>query len=78
MIVAQGRLQTREWIDRDGKKRVAVEVMADSVHFGGDRKKTSGAEQENYRYPAGDSFPRVDTSGGGYGESFVEADDVPF
>lgn len=34
MIAVQGSLQTRQYTDRDGSKRTAVEVVADSVFFG--------------------------------------------
>lgn len=33
MITVDGRLQTRNWTDRDGNKRVSVEILADSVYF---------------------------------------------
>jgi single-strand DNA-binding protein len=34
MAVASGRLQLRDWTDKDGNKRRAAEVVADSVYFG--------------------------------------------
>lgn len=34
MIAVQGSLQTRQYTDRDGNKRAAVEVVAGSVFFG--------------------------------------------
>lgn len=37
MAVADGKLQQREWTDRDGNKRKAVEVVADSVYFADSR-----------------------------------------
>lgn len=33
MIAIDGRLQTQNWTDRDGRKRVSVEIVADSVYF---------------------------------------------
>lgn len=36
----KGRLQIREWQDKEGKKRYTTEVLADSVYFcGGDVKQ---------------------------------------
>lgn len=32
--IVTGRLQMREWTDRDGNKRTAAEVIADRVYFG--------------------------------------------
>lgn len=34
MIVVSGRLQIRDWTDKDGKKRRSAEVGADNVYFG--------------------------------------------
>ena len=33
MAVAAGRLQIREWTDKDGNKRRSAEVVADNVYF---------------------------------------------
>lgn len=32
--IVDGRLQSRKWEDKDGNKRTAIEVVADSVYFG--------------------------------------------
>lgn len=33
MAVVEGRLQIRDWTDRDGNKRRSAEVVADNVYF---------------------------------------------
>ena len=33
MITVDGQLQTRNWTDRDGNRRVSVEICAESVYF---------------------------------------------
>lgn len=38
MAVVEGRLQIRDWTDRDGGKRRSAEVVADNVYFGDSRK----------------------------------------
>lgn len=40
MAVVEGRLQIRDWTDRDGGKRRSAEVVAENVYFG-DSKKDS-------------------------------------
>lgn len=40
MVIVKGRLQQREWTDKDGGKRTSYEVVADNVYFG-DSKGTS-------------------------------------
>ena len=42
MAVVEGRLQMRDWNDRDGNKRRSAEVVADNVYFG-DSKRTRTA-----------------------------------
>ena len=39
MAVVSGRLQIRDWTDRDGNKRRSAEVVADSVYFGGSKRR---------------------------------------
>lgn len=38
MIVVSGRLQIREWTDKDGNKRRTAEVVADNCYFGDSKK----------------------------------------
>lgn len=39
MIAVQGRLQSRTFEDKNGNKRTAWEVIADNVHFCGDKQQ---------------------------------------
>ena len=41
MAVVEGRLQNREWKDKDGNNRRSAEVYADNIYFG-DSKKDNG------------------------------------
>lgn len=45
MAVVEGRLQMRDWTDRDGNKRRSFEVLADSVYFG-DSKRAEASESD--------------------------------
>lgn len=38
MAVVEGRLQIRDWTDRDGNKRRSAEVVADNVYFGDSKR----------------------------------------
>ena len=42
MAVVSGRLQIKEWTDRDGNKRKSAEIMASNVYFGEAKAKESG------------------------------------
>ena len=45
MAVVEGRLQTRDWTDKDGSKRVTTEIVAEKVYFGDSRRSAdAGAE----------------------------------
>jgi single-strand DNA-binding protein len=37
--IVEGRLQMREWTDKDGNKRKSAEVIADHVYFGGSKSE---------------------------------------
>ena len=43
MAVVSGRLQIRDWTDREGGKRRSAEVIADNVYFGDSKPKEDGA-----------------------------------
>jgi single-strand DNA-binding protein len=51
-VAVDGRLEWREW-EKDGVKREAVEVVADSVQFLGSRGDGDGAGGGNQFVPAG-------------------------
>ena len=38
MAVVEGRLQMRDWTDKDGNKRRSAEVVADNLYFGDSRR----------------------------------------
>ena len=48
MAVVEGRLQTRNYTDRDGNKRRAYEIVADNVYFGDSKPKEEGEEDGGY------------------------------
>lgn len=67
MAVIDGRLQLRDWTDREGNKRRSAEILANSVNFGDSRPKDQATP-----VPAG-------VSDGGYGAEEAEAGgELPF
>ena len=60
MAVVSGRLQIRDWTDRDGNKRRSAEVVADNVYFGESRRsreENGGSAPRNDGYaPRSDSY----------------------
>ena len=55
MILLEGRLQMRNWTDKDGNKRTAAEVVAENVYFS-DSKKDEGS----YSAPATGGWTEMD------------------
>ena len=51
MAVVEGRLQSRDWTDKDGNKRTAIEVVADNVYFG-DSKRDGADRSDSYGAPS--------------------------
>ena len=39
MAVVEGRLQVRDWKDKDGNKRRSMEVVADNIYFGDSKRE---------------------------------------
>ena len=45
-LSVQGKLQSRNWDDAEGKKHYAVELIADKAYFSGESKKSDGIVSE--------------------------------
>ena len=43
MAIVEGRLQIRDWTDKDGNKRRNAEIIADNIYFG-DSKRNDATE----------------------------------
>ena len=59
MVVVEGRLQIRQWTDKDGNKRRSAEVVADNIYFGDSKKSDSSSS-------GGESAPGYGGEGYGY------------
>lgn len=46
MAVVEGRLQARNYTDKNGNNRKAVEIVADNVYFGDSKKGDADAPEE--------------------------------
>lgn len=44
LAIVSGRLQIREWTDKEGNKRRNAEILADNIYFGDNKKETSGGD----------------------------------
>lgn len=55
MAIVEGRLQLRDWTDKEGGKRRSAEVIADNVYFGDSKKDGDGGS--SYSGPTGGYAP---------------------
>lgn len=53
MVVVQGRLQLRSWLDKDGQKHNRSEIVADRVWFGETKKKDADPQMKEITEPDG-------------------------
>ena len=81
MAVVEGRLQIRDWTDRDGGKRRSAEVVADNVYFG-DSRREGGSDYSAapaYGAPSGYAAPAAPLSGrSDFAEIGEEDGELPF
>ena len=80
MAIVEGRLQMRDWTDKDGNKRRNAEVVADSVYFGDSKRDGDGTATTGYS--AGNSAPAAGYNGNcavnQYNELMDDDGELPF
>lgn len=47
-IVVCGRLENREWSDKQGNKRISTEIIAEEISFAGGKEGSTEAKNEAY------------------------------
>ena len=76
MAVVEGRLQLRDWTDRDGNKRRTAEVLAEHVYFGDSKRDAEGGAESGGAYTPPPAEPG---SGGAEFEELTDDDgELPF
>lgn len=71
MVVVEGRLQIREWQDKEGNKRRSAEINADNVYFGDSRPAQAEGASGTGEADAFKDFPPLDdfpSAAGGSGK----------
>lgn len=71
LTVVEGRLQMRDWTDKEGNRRTTAEVVAENVYFCDSRRDGDGRSErpaQNSATPAPGEFAELDCSD----------DDMPF
>ena len=80
MAVVSGRLQIRDWTDRDGGKRRNAEVVVDNIYFGESTRRDGGDVRSESRPAYQSSYESVSPSMGASAFSELGDDDgeLPF
>src|ERR1041384_205599 len=81
-VYVEGRLQTREWTNKEGAKQYTTEIVANQVLFlqGGERGQGRGARSSGGAPAAasGPPPPEMDQASSGGGGAKPAEDDIPF
>lgn len=79
MLMIEGRLQTRNWQDKQGQSRSTTEIVCEQLQLGprtggGGFERQSGQQspKDDYSQEMKDSLPEIDI------EEEIRADDIPF
>jgi single-strand DNA-binding protein len=84
-VAIDGRLEWREWQDKDGNKRQSVDIIADNIQFlsspegfnGGGNGGSGGFTPQSDVPVSTDDFAPAQVGGGGGGGAPAD-DDIPF
>lgn len=75
MIAVQGAIQTRNYEDKNGNKRTAVEIVAENVSFCGSKSESDGQQTQN---PHNAQRPSVNVSADDFTPLDTDDDGLPF
>ena len=82
MAVVEGRLQLRDWTDKEGNKRRSAEVLVSSVYFGDSKPKDGDSAGGKAKAGKDDDFQLPGDFGAGsdngFGDLAVDDGDLPF
>ena len=88
LIFIEGRIQSREWQDKEGQKRTSFEIVANNFRMlggraegaaagaGGSAARSGGDDSETHAAPADDSYSGGGAPSGGGPE--ISDEDIPF
>lgn len=84
LIAVDGQLQSRNYQTKDGHNRTAVEVVADAVHFTGERISSEGKETHSYAENAAqanvaaNSYNNICNTVPNYSGAYTADEDLPW
>ena len=78
MAVVSGRLQIRDWTDREGGKRRSAEIVVDNIYFGDSKRRDDGAPRTESRPAYTNSYESVSPSASAFSELSDDDGELPF
>ncbi|MBS1841367.1 MAG: single-stranded DNA-binding protein [Acidobacteria bacterium] len=85
LVFIEGRIQSREWQDKEGQKRTSFEIVASNFRMLGGRGDAGGSGSGGSTgggRSGGDDFdqggPTEEPMGGGHGGPEISDEDIPF
>ena len=78
MAVVSGRLQFRDWTDKEGNKRRTAEVVADNVYFGDSKKDSGSAPSVGLVKPDGFAGGEPEYKQGNFKQIDIPDTELPF
>jgi len=82
LVFIEGRIQTREWDDRDGNKRRTTEIVASDMRMMSPRSSDGPRQEQEQKQEQKQEPVGVAAEGGNGGEKQMDAgvteDDIPF
>jgi len=93
LVFIEGRIQSREWQDKEGQKRTSFEIVASNFRMlgsraegaaagggGGAAARSGGDDMESHAAPADDSYSGAGSGGGATsgGGPEISDEDIPF
>ena len=73
MIVVDGRLEMRDWTDKDGNKRTSAEINVDNAYFGDSKRDGDNGGSFGGNQFGGNSFGGNSFGGNNYGSYAPQA-----
>lgn len=85
LIAIEGQLQSRQYQDKNGNNRTAIEIVANNVNFAGPKNSSGGgsyapapAPQQQYSHPAPQEVPSYSAGSNDDFAVIDDNDDLPF
>lgn len=75
MAVVEGRLEIKDWTDKEGNKRCTAQIKVDSVYFGDSKHKDNGTAADSPAAESSNNYGAPSGYGSGPSDAFLEYED---